>query len=1486
MVAIDLKKVSIRHANEMLRGYGATHQDVEILNPDACHYIGVGLISPITVRVKGSAGYFCGGLCDGPTFFIEGNASWGVGDNLLQGTIVVDGNASAVAGEGLRGGEIVVKGDLGSRAGQVMKKGTLCCAGSANFMAGYMMYGGRLIILGDSGERVGQDMMGGEIYVGGEVESVGTDAEVVDATPDDTNSVMDFLDRYGLSFNGTLKKIVCAGKLLKYSKQEPRSRRLPFHIFSGADATYWNAKLQEDVKVKSITGRYRIRGYGAARHLPHFPDIAFKVDLSDIEADPDVVSKVDLRTFIGDKHGGKALDLSMPLMIAPMSFGALSAGMKTALATASRLSGISENSGEGGMLSIARAEARQIIAQCLAGRLGWNIHDMNRADAVELYISQGAKPGLGGQLMAEKLTEELAAVRGIPAGMDLRSPSRHPDVLGGDDLIMKIAEFREATGGRAPVGLKLGAGRIRDDIKIALKDGLDFVELDGLQGGTGAAPDEVLEYVGIPTIAGLQEALEGLEEIDACGQLPIVIMGGVTDGVDAAKAIALGATAVGMGTAMLIAGGCITCMQCSVGSCVIGAATQKPGHTARVDVEEKALRMHHFLEAVRWQMAAVVHALGYDDIRQMSRNDLVALTPEAAEMLHLPYDPEYREKLRRRLGNAGTAGQGSRNEYHDPAYVPAPCQEGCPVGTDVPSYLGFIGQGEYVKAFEVLSANNPFSTVCGRVCSKPCEDACRRGDSDQAATIRGLKRFVAEKVGHDFALPPVSVTQSHSVGIVGAGPTGLTAAQDLAEAGYEVHLYERMDRPGGMMTAGIPPFRCPRSLLDEDINRIFKHCPGIKQHVNCTLGKDVALDELKERHAAVLLAVGLWQDRKLGIPGEQQGLKGLHGIDLLTDINSGKKIELKGKVVVVGGGNVALDMARTALRVGAEGVELFFLETRETMPAWEHEIQEAISEGINLTPCWGPKQILHDHEKVTGIEFMQCLSVFDSQGRFNPTYDSDAIQTVEADAILLAIGLAVGGPELESTGLVKDGRVAADATNTRTQDSKVFAAGDGASGPSAIVYAMHHGHKAAYYMQAFLAGEENPAPYHVPYSTAKAPLSTDPDWEKLPREEQVFLGLSENRALLTECDLTYDLEAASRQAARCMRCDAETGTAGYSRRTRDQIHDMAKTEPADTDKLQRIIRTRLAPRDNPFPPERPPHLDDLVFLAAAISRLVIDPYREDCTMATTIGKNVKLELPFIFSGFDKAPEAIRQALAGVLRATSCPYVGLRPLADDVTWLQLVVDGKSEPQAGADGLIYVVGPEFREIETRRMSEGQLLGLAVTSAVLRKAIPYALEKGLDLLLLDGAGGIESPADKQGEAFDLSVIRDTIKILRELNKEEEIALLYNGGLRTGTDVAKVLAMNCSAGIISTPMSLALGSSIDDGILHFPSDSNVEEAVEAGRNWIKATTQEAAVIGRCTGKTNVHNLEPEDMRAITLATSEAIGIPLAAGRGAREYF
>jgi glutamate synthase domain-containing protein 2 len=475
---------------------------------------------------------------------------------------------------------------------------------------------------------------------------------VTDISRDEIDSVMAFLDRYEIPFKGSLQKVVNAGKNLRYGTTEPTLRSLPFFTFSD-DCDYWNRKIQEDIYVKAQIGRYRVRGYGGARSVPHLSDLAFRCDLVRLGEEKDPVSKVEMRTLIGGKNGAKPLDLSMPLMIAPMSYGALSRSAKQAVAIASGLSDIAENTGEGGMSDAQRDAAKQLIFQCLGGRLGWNIHDMNRADGLEIYISQGAKPGFGGQLMAKKVTEELAAIRGIPAGIDLRSPSRHPDILGADDLVIKVEEFREATGYRLPVSVKLGAGRIHDDIKIAVKDGFDFVELDGMQGSTGAGGAEIMEYVGIPTIAAIVAALDALDDIGCRDKIEIVLMGGVRDGIDAVKALCLGADAAAMGTSAIIAGGCIACMQCHVGQCVTGIATQDPEHEARYKPKVEAQHIHRFLETVRWQIAALTHALGYDDVRRLNRDDLVALTPEAAEITRLTYAPEYREREAAPLGKAG-----------------------------------------------------------------------------------------------------------------------------------------------------------------------------------------------------------------------------------------------------------------------------------------------------------------------------------------------------------------------------------------------------------------------------------------------------------------------------------------------------------------------------------------------------------------------------------------------------------------------------------------------------------------------------------------------------------------------------------------------------------------------------------------------------------------------------------------------------------------
>ena len=234
MVTIDLADVAVRDANELIREAGAKGEDVEVLNPDARHHIGVGLTHPITVRVRGSAGYFCAGLTDGPRFEVDNNVGWGLADNMYVGSVVVGGNAGAIPGVAIRGAEVVVRGNMGSRAGQVMKAGTLCCAGNANFMAGYMMYGGRIIIVGDSGERLGEDITGGEIYLGGKLQSLGSDAEEIDIAGDEMDSVREFLDRYEVAFTGGFRKIVNAGKKLRYNTAEEAGSLDPLFLVLGS----------------------------------------------------------------------------------------------------------------------------------------------------------------------------------------------------------------------------------------------------------------------------------------------------------------------------------------------------------------------------------------------------------------------------------------------------------------------------------------------------------------------------------------------------------------------------------------------------------------------------------------------------------------------------------------------------------------------------------------------------------------------------------------------------------------------------------------------------------------------------------------------------------------------------------------------------------------------------------------------------------------------------------------------------------------------------------------------------------------------------------------------------------------------------------------------------------------------------------------------------------------------------------------------------
>src|ERR671935_614772 len=324
-----------------------------------------------------------------------------------------------------------------------------------------------------------------------------------------------------------------------------------------ASGTFTPAVI-EDIQAKAELGRYRIRGFGTLRdrRWPTFDDLTFL---------PATLTRIPLEgyrercvttTVLGTRFAQKPIALDLPLMITGMSWGALSYNAKVALAKGAAQVGSSNTTGDGGMLMAERESSQTLIYEVLPSRYGVNIHHLRMADAIELTIGQGAKPGTGGLLLGSKVSEVIAQQRDLPPGVDQRSPARHPDWLGPDDMIIKIEELREATDGQVPIFVKMGATRVFDDVRLAWKAGADVVVLDGMEGGTGASPDLLLEHTGIPTLAAVCEARAALEDVGAYGKMQLIVAGGIRSGVDAAKALALGADAVYVGTAALIALNC------------------------------------------------------------------------------------------------------------------------------------------------------------------------------------------------------------------------------------------------------------------------------------------------------------------------------------------------------------------------------------------------------------------------------------------------------------------------------------------------------------------------------------------------------------------------------------------------------------------------------------------------------------------------------------------------------------------------------------------------------------------------------------------------------------------------------------------------------------------------------------------------------------------------------------------------------------------
>src|SRR4051812_30974136 len=329
---------------------------------------------------------------------------------------------------------------------------------------------------------------------------------------------------------------------------------LPPPIRSGT----YTPSVIEDIQAKAELGRYRIRGFGTLRPRTWstFDDLTFiPCGLTRIPLEG-YREQCSTRTVLGARFAAKPIELDIPVMITGMSFGALSYNAKVALARGARAAGGSTTTGDGGMLPAERENARVLIYEVLPSRYGINVHDLRRADAIELTIGQGAKPGTGGLLLGSKVSDVIARQRDLPVGVDQRSPARHPDFLGPDDMIIKVEELREATDWQVPIFIKMGASRTFDDVKLAAKAGADVIVVDGMEGGTGASPAILQEHTGIPTLAAVCEARAALEDCRLYGEVQLVIAGGIRDGVDAAKAMALGADACYIGTASLIALNC------------------------------------------------------------------------------------------------------------------------------------------------------------------------------------------------------------------------------------------------------------------------------------------------------------------------------------------------------------------------------------------------------------------------------------------------------------------------------------------------------------------------------------------------------------------------------------------------------------------------------------------------------------------------------------------------------------------------------------------------------------------------------------------------------------------------------------------------------------------------------------------------------------------------------------------------------------------
>lgn len=475
----------------------------------------------------------------------------------------------------------------------------------------------------------------------------------------------------------------------------------------------------------------------------------------------------------------------------------------------------------------------------------------------------------------------------------------------------------------------------------------------------------------------------------------------------------------------------------------------------------------------------------------------------------------------------------------------SPCKTQCPAHISVQGYIKLASQGKYKEALELIKHENPFPAVCGRICPRKCESACTRGDIDEPVAIDEIKKFIAEqdlKTDRRY-VPKVKHNYGNKIAVIGAGPSGLSCAFYLALDGYKVTVFEKQKALGGMLTLGIPSYRLEKNVIEAEID-ILREL-GVEFKTGVEVGRDVTLNELrKNSYEAFYLAIGAQAGRKLGLEGEDaNGV--ITGVDFLRDVNLGNDVKLQGNVVVIGGGNVAIDVARTATRAGASKVDMFCLESRTEMPALDEEINEALGEDIVINNSWGPKRIITKNGKIEAIEFKKCISVFDENKKFNPVFDEGESKIVKANHLILSVGQVIDWGNLLGDSKIElnpNKTIKANAATLQTRDLDVFAGGDVLTGPRFAIDAIALGKEAAISIHRYV----QPGQSLVLGRNNRKYLALDKEnlrlegYDNIPRQRVSHIDGKMSKKTFKDLRHTFTEEQIKMETKRCLDCGATT----------------------------------------------------------------------------------------------------------------------------------------------------------------------------------------------------------------------------------------------------------------------------------------------------------------------------------------------------------